>query len=98
MEKASGAWEKVLSVLLTLNIAMMGWLWSNVARLAERLDRHFEDRAIHMGFDAAQFVGKGEWQASRESARAAESSLADRLARIEEKVDMMLVGRGSDGA
>lgn len=98
MGKASGAWEKVLSVLLTLNIAVMGWLWANVARLAERLDRHCEDRAIHAGFDAAQWVGRREFEASRENARAAEGALGERFGRIEEKVDRMLVGRGKDGA
>ena len=52
----NSAWEKVLSALLTANIAMMGWLWANIARLADRLDKHVEDRVIHREIDTGAFV------------------------------------------
>ncbi len=84
--KWNGVWEKLLSVLLTANIAVMGWLWANVARLAERMDRHCEDRAIHVALSPADLVGRREFEAARE-----------RMERIEEKVDRLTLGRMTNG-
>jgi hypothetical protein len=95
--KAGGVWEKLLSILLTLNIAVMGWLWTSVARLADRLDKHCEDRAIHQGINVAELVGRREFEASKESVGAAEGSLAARVSRIEEKVDTLAMRRIRDG-
>jgi len=95
--KAGGVWEKLLSVLLTLNIAVMGWLWTSVARLADRLDKHCDDRAIHQGVDVAELVGRREFEASRENVNSVEGSLAARVGRIEEKVDTLAMRRIGDG-
>jgi len=94
----NNAWEKLLSVLLTANIAMMGWLWANVARLADRIDKHVEERAIHEPFDRREFVGRREFEARSDGAAAAERGLAARVEKLEEKVERAVEGRKKDGA
>ena len=92
----SGVWERLLAVLLTANIAVMGWLWANVARLADRLDRHSADRSIHQAVDVGQLVGQREFEVSRENGRTAEAGMLQRLARLEEKVDRIAMRRLND--
>ena len=90
----NSAWEKVLSALLTANIAMMGWLWANIARLADRLDKHVEDRVIHREIDAGAFVARREFEAWRDSEAAAEKRLEEGLDKLEGKLDKAIDGRG----
>ena len=90
----NAAWEKLLSVLLTLNMAVMGWLWTNIARLAERIDKHVEDRAIHQPLDRGDFVGRREFEVWRESDAAARNAAADELKRLQGRVEKALDERG----
>lgn len=83
----NSVWEKVLSALLTLNIAVMGWLWANVARLADRLDRHIADRAIHTELAAADFVGRREFDAWRASDTDAAKRVTEELTKLETRLD-----------
>lgn len=92
--KWNAVWEKLLSVLLTANIAVMGWLWTNIARLADRLDKHAEDRAIHQPLDRAEFVGRREFEAWRESDAAARSAAAGELKRLQGRMEKALDARG----
>jgi len=85
--KWDAIWEKVLSGLLTANIAVMGWLWTNIARLADRLDKHIEDRAIHEPVDRAEFVGRREFEVWREGDAAASKAAGEALARLQDRME-----------
>ena len=86
-------WDKVLSALLTVNIAMMGWLWTNVARLADRLDKHVEDRAIHREIDSGAFVARREFEAWRDAESAARKRIEDTMDKLEGKIDRAVAGK-----
>jgi BMFP domain-containing protein YqiC len=92
-QKGNSVWEKILSVLLSANIAVMGWLWTNVARLADRLDRHTEDRAIHAQFERGELVARGEFEAWREGELADGENTRERLARLEDRLEKALTLR-----
>jgi len=94
--KWNAVWEKLLSVLLTANIAVMGWLWTNIARLADRLDKHVDDRAIHEPVDRAEFVGRREFDAWRESDAAGRKAVSDEVKRLQERMEKALDGRSAD--
>lgn len=89
-------WEKVLSVLLTLNIAVMGWLWASVARLAGRIDRHVADRAIHQDIQLDALVGRREYETQKDHERTGAQALLSRFDRLEGKMDRFIEGRGKD--
>lgn len=95
-QRWNGVWEKVLSIMLTVNVAVMGWLWSALWRLADRMDAHLADRAIHREINAADLVGRPEFEAVRQGGLDAGKNLAERIIRLEEKVDRAAVWRGKD--
>ena len=83
----NGVWEKLLSVLLTANIAVMGWLWTALSRIADRLDGHVADRAIHREINLADLVGRREFEATRERETETARGLAERITKVEDRVD-----------
>lgn|GEM_PF-3141831 len=94
--KWNAVWEKVLSAMLTANIAVMGWLWTNVARLADRLDKHVSDRSIHQELDRNEYLGRREFEAWRQHELAVKEDVSERLGKVEEKVDKVLEGRAKN--
>ncbi len=96
--KWNDVWEKVLSALLTANIAVMGWLWSNVARLADKLDRHASDREIHQPIDQGALVGRREYEAWQQHDKLTTDAVAERLGRIEQRIERITIGRNDNAS